>query len=542
QCERLTFRASGNLLALGADGMLEWNGSAWVRPVSGTEGCVILGAVETTPGAFVAAGSFRSIGGVNARFVAKHDASMWIPLGNGPAFDSGITKLFVDPAGGIVVAGTFSHIGSLAAPRLARWDGHVWSVLPPAPAGSSSPVLMDQMPNGELVFQDGLFGPRFLAFDGSAWRVLAPPGYGGMVLNAPPMTGLANGDLVVVQPSAVSQLQRWDGAAWSSMTTSIDGSVTGLKGLANGDLVVCGTFTQIDGAPADGIARWHGGQWAAMGLGLAAFGTGMHLGGFVEGPAGELYAIGASNGATLNRQAAKWTGSSWQLLGQGTIGGWDRGIVLPNGDLVVLGVGWLPGNPIVPVGGMASWDGTAWAPFAPGLSHEPKCIALVDGDELVVGGGFVTAGGMPSASFARLVSNCPATSVVTGTACAGSAGPLTLSSTALPWIGGVARGRCDGVANNALAFAITGLSSGNTPLSLLHPAGGATCSLWTSVDAVQFAASVAGSANVVLPIPRDPAFVGIVLRQQFLQAELDVFGGLLLLSSSNALELTVGAL
>lgn len=542
----LTFRANGNLLSVGFDGMFEWNGSAWVQPVAGTPSAPMSAAVETAAGTFVAVGSFKTIDDTLAWYIAVHQGTTWSPVVSAAAFDHYVSNLFVDPAGGLVAVGSFTRIGTLQVPGRARWDGLTWNALPPPPSPATAPwfKVCGRLLNGDVVFQDGLVAPQFVAWDGSSWRILAPSGMSSVAFDVLRVTGLANGDLVayVTTPSYV--IGRWNGSAWSPLATTIDGTVRHMLGLANGDLVISGSFTQVDGVPANGMARWSAGQWSPMGAGLAAFGGAsfssiVSIGEFVETPGGDLYALGASNGTTANRWSGKWTGSGWQML-PGTIGG-GKGIGLPNGDLIVLDVGGLPGNPIVLMGGIARWDGSAWSTLGSGLSSSPHCIALLPDGELAVGGAFTMAGGLGSAHFARLASNCPATSTATGSGCAGSAGPLTLQAIDLPWIGGVARARCDGLASSALAVAITGLSASNTLLSTLHPAGGAMCRVWTTPDAVQFVPNQAGAAAVELAIPRDPAFVGVQLRQQFLQAELDAMGGLVALSSSNALALTIGA-
>ncbi len=549
-CASLTFRANGNLLSVGIDGMIEWNGSAWVSPVSGAQPTPMSAAVETSPGTFVAVGFFKTVDAVLAWHIAVHQGASWSPVVAAPAFDHYVSNLFVDPAGGLVAVGQFTRIGAMQVPGRARWDGLTWNPLPAPPTPATAPWFMvcGRLSNGDVVFQDGLVAPQFVAWDGSAWRILAPSGTSGVVFSSLKVTGLTNGDLVAYVaglPGHAYAIGRWNGSAWSPLATTIDGAVQNMLGLSNGDLVISGSFTQVDGVPANGMARWSSGQWSAMGTGLAAFGTAsfssiVSIGEFVETPGGDLYALGASNGTTLNRWSGKWTGSGWQML-PATIGG-GGGVGLPNGDLVVLGVAWLPGNPLVPMGGIARWDGSSWSPFGSGLSSSAHCAAVLPDDEVAVGGAFTLAGGLGSAYFARLASDCPATSIVTGSGCAGSAGPLTLQVIDLPWIGGVARGRCDGFANGALAVAILGLSPTNTLLSTLHPAGGAACRAWTTPDAVQFVPSQAGAAAVELVIPRDPAFVGVQLWQQFLQAEIDAFGGLVSLSSSNALTLTIGAL
>jgi hypothetical protein len=67
---------------------------------------------------------------------------------------------------------------------------------------------------------------------------------------------------------------------------------------------------------------------------------------------------------------------------------------------------------------IAAWNGTVWSPLGSGLGNDnsianPTIQAgtslTVLGDELLVGGGFLTAGGRPSAFFARFgCSSAPA--------------------------------------------------------------------------------------------------------------------------------------
>src|SRR5690606_14173289 len=143
--------------------------------------------------------------------------------------------------------------------------------------------------------------------------------------------------------------------------------------LHNGDLVISGPFTIVGGVPANGIARWDGTAWHAMGFGLGGangdFGYARRF-----APAGsDLYVAGYfafADGLSANN-IAKWDGSAWSTLGDGI----ERVI----------------------------YD------FGPGA----EVLALhVDGNELLVGGVFNKAGGQGAANFARYclggAATCPA--------------------------------------------------------------------------------------------------------------------------------------
>ena len=64
----------------------------------------------------------------------------------------------------------------------------------------------------------------------------------------------------------------------------------------------------------------------------------------------------------------------------------------------------------------------------------------------------------------------------------------------------------------------------------------------TTAEAITWLPALGGRARLAFPVPVDPALVGVVLHAQAVQAELDPFGALSLLSSSNGLRLVVGAL
>jgi hypothetical protein len=72
---------------------------------------------------------------------------------------------------------------------------------------------------------------------------------------------------------SASRIARWNGTSWSALGSGISGlpnftSVNALTVLPNGDLVAGGQFTSAGGVSANGIARWDGTSWSALGSGM----------------------------------------------------------------------------------------------------------------------------------------------------------------------------------------------------------------------------------------------------------------------------------
>jgi hypothetical protein len=79
-----------------------------------------------------------------------------------------------------------------------------------------------------------------------------------------------------------------------------------------------------------------------------------------------------------------------------------------------------------------------------------------------------------------------------------------------------------------------------TPLSSLHSAGG-PCLLLARPDAVTLRVPVDGAIESSVPVPRNPALLGLQMHQQLLVGEFTPLG-LSQLGGTNGLLLTVGSL
>lgn len=198
---------------------------------------------------------------------------------------------------------------------------------------------------------------------------------------------------------AANGIARWDGQRWLAMgdglggfvNTILDGSVNAI--VADGqDVYVGGTFTTAGGQPASRIARWDGSRWWPLGDGL----NGPVHSIFVQD--GQVYAGGGFSGAggvTLNG-VGRWNGSSWSALGTGLAANFKvRAMAAYNGRIFAAGSFFViqPGGTLIRA--LAQWDGERWSAVGTGVNGDVNALAVYGG-RLVAGGQFTTAGGAPA--------------------------------------------------------------------------------------------------------------------------------------------------
>jgi hypothetical protein len=312
--------------------------------------------------------------------------------------------------------------------------------------------------------------------------------------------------------------------------------------------VAAGFFDTAGGVPANNIARWDGIAWSPLGAGIGGQYVEVHA--LTALPNGDLVAGGffstAGNVAAAN--VARWNGTAWSPLGAGIAGGWQQYpqvhalAALPNGDVLAGGSFDAAGG--VAATNLARWNGSAWsaAGAVVGLGSEVFALAALSTGEIVVGGGFTSANGRASHYAALYTSDCLATAVSSGAGCAGSAGPNVLTAETRPWTGSTFTATATGLPANALALVVYGLSPAAIPLTTFLPQAGAGCSLLTTPDAYSFALPTAGTLATRLTIPSSVAFAGVVLFEQVGVAELGAQNTILAVTSTNALQLTIGSL
>jgi hypothetical protein len=376
-----------------------------------------------------------------ASAVSPSAAGPWSALGsNGSgngAYFGPVTSIAVSGSD-LYVGGAFSNAAGIPeADFIAMWDGTAWSAL--GSNGSGNGALMDVVValavSGTDLYVGGLFMDAagipeadFVAkWNGSAWSALGSNGSGD---GAIPSRGVGDvlalavsgGDLFVggrfVNVAGIPEadhVAKWNGSAWSALGSNgsgygaINGYVYALA-VSGNDLYVGGLFERAAGIPgADGIARWNGSAWSALGsngaengyfhvYAIAVSGSDVYAGGYFNGLAGI---------ATAD-YIAKWNGTAWSALGSNGSG--HGALKAPvyalafSGPNLFVGGGFnnAAGNPLADR--IAKWNGHAWSALGSNGSGDGALNARVgalaiSGGDLYVGGGFTNAAGIPEADW-----------------------------------------------------------------------------------------------------------------------------------------------
>lgn len=154
----------------------------------------------------------------------------------------------------------------------------------------------------------------------------------------------------------------------------------------------------------------------------------------------------------------------------------------------------------------------------------------------------VVSGARPTFNVYQYQASPAAAATVNGLGCAGSAGLMTLTPDSLPWTGRTFQITGAGFAAGALGFAILGFGTQNVPLSVLHPAGGAGCSLLVTADNTFLLLPSGGQAAFPLNVPPGTTLAGLTIQCQMLSVELSPSFNITTIASTNALAATIGAL
>jgi len=343
-----------------------------------------------------------SIPGVNGQVFAT---TMWDPDGPGPQTPR------------LVIGGSFTVAGNTLANRIALYDPATgaWSALG---TGMNNRVnALTTLPSGDLIaggdftFAGGVTVNRIARWNGSAWSALGTGMSGGSFAAVNALTTLPSGDLIAggqfstAGGVTVNGVARWNGAAWSALGTGTSGgslpNVRALTALPSGDLIAGGEFTTAGGVTVNGIARWNGSAWSALG-------PGMNGPVFVLDrlPSGDLIAGGSfttAGGVTVNN-IARWNGAAWSALGTGMDGAVSALTTLPSGDLIAGGSFTTAGG--VTVNNIARWNGSAWSALGAGMNSIVLALTTLPNGDLIAGGVFTTAG-LGVAPYIARWPNCP---------------------------------------------------------------------------------------------------------------------------------------
>jgi hypothetical protein len=227
-----------------------------------------------------------------------------------------------------------------------------------------------------------------------------------------------------MEEGGVNHLAVWDGTAWSAPPGGpADRAVYRLTASGN-SLLLAGDFSSVGGIPARGIAEWDGETWQAYDLGPET--NPAHVYAVARSESGDLYAGGAISGGVL-----RWDGTGWEQLNGGVFARDFSGVVtdftLHKGALYITGCFSHLGGPesdptATPAASVAKWTGSVWESLDDGsqpvgtswfeygvCGSEPNAFTIWDvrhqrlfsnGERVFLGGMMPGVGGVPSQSIA----------------------------------------------------------------------------------------------------------------------------------------------
>jgi hypothetical protein len=308
QVLRVVPLADGGYLAAGrftaiegvaANGIARWNGTTWLPLGAGCDNAVF-DAVELPNGHIIVSGQFAHAGGINSPTIARWDGNTWHAMPS-PGFAVGtrllrrtngdlVIALFPSleirrfdgtswstigagvntalrlsmvetPNGDLVIGGTFVSVSSVPANNIARWDGATWHPL--GPGFNSSVEALYVLPDGSLIAgcQASTTPASIARWTGSTWTSLGGP----FAASTLAFTTTVSGDLIAAGTDSLSMptlhpLQRRIGTTWTpllgaSTSPATNAWIFDIARIGDGDIVVGGVFTTLDGVVATNFAR-----------------------------------------------------------------------------------------------------------------------------------------------------------------------------------------------------------------------------------------------------------------------------------------------
>jgi len=391
---------------------------------NGTDGTV-LAVVQSGSNTYIG-GNFALAGGTVAKHVAKWDGTAWNSLGTGAGngVNGAVSALAVASNGEVYVGGYFNRAGGVAANKVAKWNGTAWTSLGTG-TGNGVSGNVDALAvagNGEvyvggsIIQAGGTTVSNVAKWNGTAWSSLGMGVSGGVNSLVRALAVAVSGEVYVggnftqAGGTTVSNVAKWNGAAWSSLGTGVSGDVGALAVTSSGEVYVGGVATgRTGGVTVSHIAKWDGAGWSTLGAGVSSNSGFVAIGALAVASNGEVYVGGnfSRAGGVAANNVAKWNGTAWTSLGTGTSNG-------VSGDVYALAVA---GSGQVYAGGsftqtgagaanyFSKWNGMAWNSLGTGVGNgvngSINMLAVASTGDVYVGGSFTQAGGVAANYVAK---------------------------------------------------------------------------------------------------------------------------------------------
>jgi len=349
----------------------------------------------------------------------------WYSLAGGFQTEGDSVSAVAEFQGVLIAGGGLNLRGSVA-----EYDGPRWTV-----AGAAAPTnptfalaVCDSLLFAGYAGTDHAFALGFSYWggpNGTAWTTPSTPSpvHDGTVMSlicGPPGSVIVGGtfEFETASYQSIRNIALWNGTAFLPLAGGLSGPATAQSQVAamavwNGQLVAGGAIQYTGADPSaslNHLAAWNGSGWEAVGGGvggasdyaqaLAVFRGSLVVGGFfrVAGGAGGL-PVGF---------IASYNGSAWSPMAGG-LSSIVMALTVSRDGATLFATGIFRGlmsGGALQLNGVAAWDGAVWSPLGEGLgnmeslSNGGVALAVLSSGSLLVGGTFPFAGHVASANVA----------------------------------------------------------------------------------------------------------------------------------------------
>ncbi|MBS0657779.1 MAG: hypothetical protein JSR82_05960 [Verrucomicrobia bacterium] len=407
--------AVGLQISAGTDGgtlraVAKWDGNDWsdwqdARFDASAGYGFIRSVTFARSGSLVVSGRFLRIGNVPANHVAFERDGAWSSLGSGTG--GRVRMLTTDHLGRVIAAGDFLTIGGSAADRISRWDGRSWAPYGRGLGGTVTSIAAD--PNQDLLYAAGYFthsnSPSLSGisrWNGSTWEPLADLGSPPTAMAVGPDSRLYAAGEFTIEGNSV-QLAQWNGQAWIPAAQPLNCRINRIKFDEQGRLYAMGGFDF--GAFQNAVAFLRDNSWQSLGSGLRHEVIDLAISSDGTSYAGGR--IAEVNGRPANL-VAKYSGGQWSSISTSVFDSYVDGSAVQavarrqSGPLFVGGNFSKLGQIVAT--GLARWNGVEWGRLASGVDGHVDALLLSEAGQLFVAGDFATAGGRASPYIAMAAS------------------------------------------------------------------------------------------------------------------------------------------